>query len=203
MGRRFGATEAPLLVSVRSGAAVSMPGMMDTVLNLGLNDQTVEALAQSTGNRRFAFDSYRRFLQMYSDVVLDMDREELEERLEQVKDDAGVFDDNELEAGVLEGLTVTFKQMIADKTGRPFPQDPQEQLWSAISAVFRSWIASVRPSAPMTGRMKGAVSASPRQSGATGQASRCRRLARSSSRSTSLSCESSSASSPSTCPACS
>ena len=139
LGKRLGDGEAPLLVSVRSGAAISMPGMMDTVLNLGLNDDTVEAIAEATGNRRFAYDSYRRFLQMYSDVVLGLDRDRLEDLLEQAKEREGVFLDSELSVEALEQLVSTFKLFIQETTGAPFPSDPLEQLWAAIEAVFSSW----------------------------------------------------------------
>ena len=139
MGRRLGNPEACLLVSVRSGASVSMPGMMDTILNLGLNDETVEGLARETDNRRFAFDSYRRFLQMYGDVVLGVGRDRLEQLLETAKVQADVYLDSELDAATLEALVAEFKAAIQDATGQPFPQDPAEQLWQAIGAVFRSW----------------------------------------------------------------
>jgi pyruvate,orthophosphate dikinase len=139
LGKSLGDGETPLLVSVRSGAAVSMPGMMDTVLNLGLNDQTVEVMAKATGTRRFAYDSYRRLLQMYSDVVLDLDRDRLEDLLEQAKEREGVFLDSELSVEALEGLVATYKLFIQDATGAPFPSDPLEQLWAAIEAVFSSW----------------------------------------------------------------
>jgi pyruvate,orthophosphate dikinase len=142
-GKRFGDTDAagpgPLLVSVRSGARVSMPGMMDTVLNLGLNDASVAALAASSGDDRFAWDSYRRFIQMYADVVLGLDHDAFEEALEIAKEDKGYFTDTEMEAGDWQALVAEYKDLVAEQWGRPFPQDPQEQLWGAIGAVFGSW----------------------------------------------------------------
>jgi pyruvate,orthophosphate dikinase len=146
MGAKFGSTENPLLVSCRSGARESMPGMMDTVLNIGLNDQTVEALAKQSGNERFAWDSYRRFVQMYGDVVLDMkpkskkDHDPFEELLEAKKKKAGVKLDNELTAEQLKELVAEFKKAIKDSTGKDFPNDPMEQVWGAIGAVFSSWM---------------------------------------------------------------
>ncbi len=145
MGARFGSRDNPLLVSVRSGARVSMPGMMDTVLNLGLNDQTVEGLAAATGNPRFAWDSYRRFVQMYGDVVLGLkpegkdDIDPFEEILEQKKHAVGAKFDTDLEVGALKDLVALFKQAILRRTGKKFPEDPEEQLWGAIGAVFGSW----------------------------------------------------------------
>ena len=144
-GKAFGSTENPLLVSVRSGAFVSMPGMMDTILNLGLTDETVAGLAAKSGNERFAYDSYRRLLQMYGDVVMDLkpesetDHDPFEELLDAVKKEKGVELDTDLTAGDLKELVVRFKKAIEQHAGRPFPQDPMEQLWGAIEAVFRSW----------------------------------------------------------------
>ncbi|NLG63163.1 MAG: pyruvate, phosphate dikinase, partial [Candidatus Cloacimonetes bacterium] len=138
-GKRFGGLENPLLLSVRSGAAISMPGMMDTILNLGLNDQTVEALARASNDERFAWDSYRRFVQMYSDVVLGVPASEFEERLEARKQERGVVEDTELEAVDLRALAHEFKSLVRERLGSPFPDDPQIQLWGAIEAVFRSW----------------------------------------------------------------
>ena len=138
-GHRFGDTEHPLLVSVRSGAAASMPGMMDTVLNLGLNDETVEGLARISGDRRFAFDSYRRFIQMYGDVVLGLDHSVFEEKLEDYKLERGFTLDSDLDAGDWQAVCDLFKAIVADELEIPFPQTPQEQLWGAISAVIRSW----------------------------------------------------------------
>ena len=145
MGRRFGDPEKPLLVSVRSGAAVSMPGMMDTVLNLGLNDTTVEGLAKETGDPRFAYDCYRRFLSMYGDVVLGLkpesedDIDPFEEIIDQLKKSRGVEFDNQLQAEDLKKLVQRYKELIRKKTGRDFPQEPMDQLWGAIGAVFGSW----------------------------------------------------------------
>ena len=142
VGKKFGDTENPLLVSVRSGARVSMPGMMDTVLNLGLNDQTVEGLAKGAGNERFAWDSYRRFIQMYSNVVMGMNASFLEVALEDYKDEKKLENDSDLSAQDLKFLVSKFKEQISQFTGRSFPEDPQEQLWGAISAVFKSWNTS-------------------------------------------------------------
>ena len=138
-GKRFGDAADPLLVSVRSGARVSMPGMMDTVLNLGLNDTTVAGLAAASGNPRFAWDSYRRFIQMYGDVVLGLDHYLFEDALEIAKEDRGVTLDTELTAEDLQGLVVRYKAIVAQNWGDDFPQDPHEQLWGAIGAVFGSW----------------------------------------------------------------
>ena len=138
-GKRFGDAADPLLVSVRSGARVSMPGMMDTVLNLGLNDQTVEGLARASGDDRFAWDSYRRFIQMYADVVLGLDHHGFEEALEVAKEDRGFTLDTELSAAELRELVDEYKALVRDEWGRDFPQDVQDQLWGAIGAVFGSW----------------------------------------------------------------
>jgi pyruvate,orthophosphate dikinase len=138
-GKSFGDTSDPLLVSVRSGARVSMPGMMDTVLNLGLNDQTVEGLAAVSGDPRFAWDSYRRFIQMYADVVLGVDHGRFEDALEIAKEDKGVHLDTDLQAGDWQRLTVAYKQIVEEELGRAFPQDVHEQLWGAVGAVFGSW----------------------------------------------------------------
>ncbi len=139
VGMKFGDAENPLLVSVRSGARVSMPGMMDTVLNLGLNDTTVEGLATSSEDPRFAYDSYRRFIQMYGDVVLGVDHYHFEELLELHKDERGVSLDTELSAEDLKALVEEYKGIVQTELGAPFPQDPTEQLWGAIGAVFGSW----------------------------------------------------------------
>ncbi|RUW62289.1 pyruvate, phosphate dikinase [Mesorhizobium sp. M7A.F.Ca.US.008.03.1.1] len=139
-GRRFGDPSKLLLVSVRSGARASMPGMMDTVLNLGLNDETVEALAADSGDARFAYDSYRRFIQMYSDVVMGLDHEVFEEILEDQKGGLGHELDTELTALEWQGVIALYKAKVEEELGRPFPQDPHEQLWGAISAVFSSWM---------------------------------------------------------------
>ncbi len=140
VGRKFGDAKKPLLVSVRSGARASMPGMMDTVLNLGLNDATVEGLARESGDARFAFDSYRRFIQMYGGVVLDIAHHHFEELLEHAKSDRGYALDTEMTAEDWKELVVEYKAMVEKELGRPFPQDPHEQLWGAIGAVFVSWM---------------------------------------------------------------
>ncbi len=145
IGRKFGDPANPLLVSVRSGARESMPGMMDTVLNLGLNDQTIEGLIASTQNPRFAYDSYRRFVQMYGDVVLGLKPEDKQEQdpfeaiLERKKESRGVRFDTELSAEDLKEIVGAFKGEIKAKLGKEFPEDPYEQLWGAIGAVFGSW----------------------------------------------------------------
>ncbi|MBZ9860547.1 pyruvate, phosphate dikinase [Mesorhizobium sp. CA15] len=139
-GRRFGDPSKLLLVSVRSGARASMPGMMDTVLNLGLNDETVEALAADSGDARFAYDSYRRFIQMYSDVVMGLDHEVFEEILEDQKASLGHELDTGLTAQEWQGVISLYKAKVEEELGKPFPQDPQEQLWGAIGAVFSSWM---------------------------------------------------------------
>lgn len=141
VGKAFGDKADPLLVSVRSGARVSMPGMMDTVLNLGLNDETVEGLASASGDDRFAWDSYRRFIQMYSDVVLALDHGAFEEALEIAKEDRGYYTDTEMTADDWRELVGEFKQIVLAEQGKPFPLDVNEQLWGAIAAVFESWDA--------------------------------------------------------------
>jgi pyruvate,orthophosphate dikinase len=138
-GKRFGDSEDPLLVSVRSGAAVSMPGMMDTILNLGLNDESVEGLARSTDNPRFAFDSYRRLIQMYGEVVDGVDPQRFERALTDLKSERGVQQDVELSSDDLRELVATFKQIYEEEVGRPFPQDARRQLGRAVKAVFDSW----------------------------------------------------------------
>ena len=138
-GKTFGSIENPLLVSVRSGARQSMPGMMDTILNLGLNDQAVEGLAKKTNNPRFAYDCYRRFIQMYSDVVMELGKSFFEERIDAMKERKGVKQDVELDANDLKELVKEFKQIYLEKQGEEFPQDPKEQLIGAVKAVFRSW----------------------------------------------------------------
>ena len=139
VGAAFGDRSNPLLVSVRSGARVSMPGMMDTVLNLGLNDESVEGLAAASGDARFAYDSYRRFIQMYGDVVLGVDHAEFEDLLEAHKDAKGVYLDTDLDADDLKRLVDEYKDLVQSALGAPFPQDPKDQLWGAVSAVFGSW----------------------------------------------------------------
>jgi len=140
-GKRLGDPRDPLLVSVRSGAARSMPGMMETVLNLGLNDVSVEGLATRTDNARFAYDAYRRFIQMYSTVVIGLPKDDLEHMLHELKQRLGVKMDTDIPAESLKELCGQFKRFFQSKTGRPFPQDPKEQLWGAIGAVFGSWMA--------------------------------------------------------------
>ncbi len=139
IGKKFGDVKDPLLFSVRSGARASMPGMMDTILNLGLNDQTVEGLAQASGNPRFAWDSYRRFIQMYADVVMGMNSSLLDVLMEDLKEDKKYKFDYELQVEDLKKLVSKFKDQVRSQTGRAFPADPMEQLWGAISAVFKSW----------------------------------------------------------------
>jgi len=139
-GRTFGDVKRPLLVSVRSGARASMPGMMDTVLNLGLTDGTVEALAEDAKDRRFAYDSYRRFIQMYSNVVLDIEHHHFEDILETYKDQRGYMLDTDLSDEDWRAIVESYKAMVAAEHGAPFPQDPQVQLWGAIGAVFSSWM---------------------------------------------------------------
>jgi pyruvate, orthophosphate dikinase len=139
-GKRFGAEDAqPLLLSVRSGAKLSMPGMMDTVLNLGLNERTVAALARDAGDERFAYDSYRRFIQMYGDVVLEVEHDAFEELLRDLRRERGVELDTELSAEDLKGLVADYLALVQRETGEPFPSEPEAQLWGAVHAVFRSW----------------------------------------------------------------
>jgi len=140
MGKKFGDPANPLLVSIRSGARASMPGMMDTVLNLGLNDSTVQGIIAQSGDERFAYDAYRRFVQMYSDVVMGMEKDILDHLLEQKKEERGVHLDTELTAADWKELVVKFKAKIHEELGKPFPEDPQEQMWGAIGAVFGSWM---------------------------------------------------------------
>ena len=139
-GARFGDPDNPLLVSVRSGARASMPGMMDTVLNLGLNDETVAGLARLSGDARFAYDSYRRFIQMYSNVVLGVEHAAFEELLHHLKKDRGVTDDPDLGAEDWQEVVAAYEALVADELGHPFPQDVYEQLWGGIAAVFESWM---------------------------------------------------------------
>ena len=139
-GASFADPENPLLVSVRSGARASMPGMMDTVLNLGLNDATVAGLAQRAEDKRFAYDSYRRFIQMYGDVVMEVDHGLFEDALEELKLRCGVFDDTGLTGDDLETLVETYKQIVLEESGENFPQNPDDQLWGAVGAVFNSWM---------------------------------------------------------------
>ena len=139
MGKKFGDADNPLLFSVRSGARVSMPGMMDTVLNLGLNDETVKGLAKVSGNEKFAYDSYRRFIQMYGDVVMGVHSDNFEHVLDKVRDENGYKFDNQMTVEQLKDVIAQFKK-ICDDAGKPLPQDPQTQLWGAIGAVFGSWM---------------------------------------------------------------
>ncbi len=139
-GKAFGDNRNPLLVSVRSGARASMPGMMDTVLNLGLNDETVETLAKNSGNKRFAYDSYRRFITMYSDVVLGIGHHHFEEILDDHKDRHGYALDTDLSADDWVELVDRYKKRLEEEHGEPFPQDPEAQLWGAIGAVLGSWM---------------------------------------------------------------
>ena len=136
-GKKFGDLENPLLVSVRSGARASMPGMMDTILNLGLNEQVVEVMAAKSGNARWAYDCYRRFIQMYSDVVMEVGKKYFEELIDKMKEDRGVTQDVELTADDLQELAEQFKAAYKNKIGKDFPSDPKEQLMGAVEAVFR------------------------------------------------------------------
>ena len=138
-GKKFGDLENPLLVSVRSGARASMPGMMDTILNLGLNEEVVEVMSKKSGNPRWAWDCYRRFIQMYSDVVMEVGKKYFEVLIDKMKEEKGVTQDVELTADDLKNLADQFKAEYQDKVGEPFPTDPKEQLFGAIKAVFRSW----------------------------------------------------------------
>ena len=139
-GQKLGAGKNPLLVSVRSGAKFSMPGMMDTILNLGLNDKAVEALAKLSNNPRFAYDSYRRLIQMYGDVVLDVEKKKFEHIFDSVKKRAKVKFDYELQPAALQEIIAEYKKLVKKETGKDFPQDPKEQLVGARNAVFRSWM---------------------------------------------------------------
>ena len=139
MGRKLGDAKDPLLVSVRSGAKFSMPGMMDTVLNLGLNDKSVEALSKTTNNERFAYDSYRRFISMYGRIVLGLDGAIFEHELDKARTSSKAKTDADIPAAALKKLCDLYKKAVADQTGKPFPQDPAKQLRGAVEAVFRSW----------------------------------------------------------------
>ena len=138
-GKKFGDKENPLLVSVRSGARASMPGMMDTILNLGLNDQVVEGLAKLTGNPRFAYDSYRRFIQMFSDVVMELSKKRFEEIIDEMKEERGIKLDTEFTTEDLKEMVVKFKEFYKNEKGEDFPQEPKAQMMEAVKAVFRSW----------------------------------------------------------------
>ena len=137
--KTFGSTEDPLLVSVRSGAPISMPGMMDTILNLGLNDDAVIGLSKKTNNERFAYDSYRRFIQMFADVAMGINKNNFEKVLSAKKDEKGVKEDTELDANDLKDVVEKYKKVYKDIEGEDFPQEPREQLDKAITAVFASW----------------------------------------------------------------
>ncbi|MDR0557458.1 MAG: pyruvate, phosphate dikinase [Treponema sp.] len=139
MGKKLGDPKDPLLVSVRSGAPVSMPGMMDTILNLGINDRAVEGLAKKTGNPRFAWDAYRRFIQMYGDVVMEVPHKNFEDAIKRIKEEKGVQLDTGLDADDLRRLVEEYKDIVREGTGKDFPQNPRDQLWGAIGAVFSSW----------------------------------------------------------------
>ena len=139
-GTLFADSQNPLLVSVRSGARASMPGMMDTVLNLGLNDETAAGLALRADDARFAYDSYRRFIQMYADVVMDVDHGLFEDALEDMKRARGIFDDTKLTGDDLQELVGIYKNIVVEEAETAFPQDPWEQLWGAVGAVFTSWM---------------------------------------------------------------
>ncbi|MCM8833699.1 MAG: pyruvate, phosphate dikinase, partial [Candidatus Omnitrophica bacterium] len=138
-GKKFGDPKNPLLVSVRSGAKFSMPGMMDTILNLGLNDEAVKGLAESTNNERFAYDAYRRFIQMFGNVVMGIEKNEFEKVIEEKKKEKGIHYDSELTAEDLKEIVEKFKKIYKEKTGNDFPQVPMQQLKMAINAVFKSW----------------------------------------------------------------
>ena len=142
--KKFGDTENPLLVSVRSGARASMPGMMDTILNLGLTDIAVEGFAKKTGNPRFAYDSYRRFIQMFSDVVMEIPKSYFERILDEIKASKGVTYDTELTADDMKEIIVRFKAIYKENKGEEFPQEPKVQLMEAVKAVFRSWVTGAR-----------------------------------------------------------
>ena len=141
MGRKLGDGADPLLVSVRSGAKFSMPGMMETVLNIGLSDESVQGLAKQAGNERFAWDSYRRLIQMFGKTVLDIEGEHFEHAIDEAKKAKGVRNDLDLDAADLQGLVDTFKGIVREHTGRDFPQEPREQMDLAVTAVFNSWNA--------------------------------------------------------------
>ncbi len=174
-GKKLGDAKDPLLVSVRSGSARSMPGMMETILNLGLNDRAVQGLARATKNDRFAYDAYRRFVQMYSSVVIGLPKEDLEHRLRAMKQSLGVKDDTEVSAEGWKRLVAEYKAYYKEKTGKDFPEDPQEQLWGAIGAVFDSWMGekavTYRRVEKITGLLGTAVNVVQMVFGNTGDAS--------------------------------
>ncbi|MEG2939066.1 MAG: PEP/pyruvate-binding domain-containing protein, partial [Oscillospiraceae bacterium] len=138
-GKKFGDAENPLLVSVRSGARASMPGMMDTILNLGINDTVVKGIAKLMNNERFAYDSYRRFIQMYSDVVMEISKKRFEMIIDEMKEARGVVQDTELDTAALKEMVQKFKDFYKAEIGEDFPTDPKTQLMGAVKAVFRSW----------------------------------------------------------------
>jgi pyruvate, orthophosphate dikinase len=138
MGLKYADKNDPMLMSCRSGARVSMPGMMDTVLNIGLNDDTVQGLIAKSGNERFGYDSYRRLIQMYGDVVMGVEGEKFEDAIDALKESRGVDLDTDLTIDDLKAMIVSFKKIVKDETGRDFPTDPKEQLWGSIEAVFKS-----------------------------------------------------------------
>ena len=142
LGKKFGDTNSPLLVSVRSGAAISMPGMMNTILNLGLNDESVVGLANDTGNDRFAYDAYRRLINMYGDVVCEVDHHLFEQAFDKIKKKYGVTEDNDVPVEGMIELCESYKRVFKKNFGKPFPQDPIKQLEMAVEAVFRSWMQS-------------------------------------------------------------
>src|SRR2546427_9181888 len=172
-GKKLGDAKDPLLVSVRSGSARSMPGMMETILNLGLNSRSVTGLARTTGNERFAYDAYRRFVQMYSTVVIGLAKDELEAKLRAMKERLKVKDDTKVPAEAWKQLVSEYKEHFRSKTGRDFPEDPQEQLWDAIGAVFESWMAekavTYRRVEKITGLLGTAVSVGQMVFGNTGE----------------------------------
>ena len=144
VGKKFGDVDNPFLVSVRSGARASMPGMMDTILNLGLNDEVVEGLAKLTNNPRFAYDSYRRFIQMFSDVVMELSKKRFEEIIDEMKEERGITLDTEFTTEDLKEMVVKFKDFYKAEKGEDFPQDPKTQMLESVKAVFRSWDNGVR-----------------------------------------------------------
>src|SRR2546427_4293041 len=156
-GKKVGDRKNPLLVGGRSGSAGSMPGMMETILNLGLNEKSVKALAEDTNNERFAYDAYRRFVQMYSAVVIGLPKEELEQKLRTMKSRLKVKEDTEVSASGWRELVAEDKKHFRAKTGKDFPEDPQEQLWGAIGAVFHSWMAEKAATDRRVGKITGLV----------------------------------------------
>ena len=169
-GKKFGDRENPLLVSVRSGARASMPGMMDTILNLGLNEEVVNVMAEKSGNPRWAWDCYRRFIQMYSDVVMGVGKKYFEQLIDKMKEEKGITQDIELTADDLKALANQFKAEYKANIGKDFPSDPKEQLFGAIEAVFRSWdnpapMSTARPRHPTHGARRSTYNDGVRQHG--------------------------------------